>query len=179
MQDVSFRHMSVDVNDPAAFGLPLRIQHRESVDSTMFSIQSSKSPIGKKVAHTMLKNTDAVAFPKFDIENGGSINCTPKVYHEEQESRKVVIEVPNLMPEPVSKRLQATKVDAGTQVYQVRSLLKANDLCQYDGCFKQAAGGTCDFRVCCSTGCKRQVCQDHIATKDPEAEDDDFMSRVC
>lgn len=187
MQDVTLRHMSLDVNDPLLSSVPRQMEHRESIDSTMFSIQSSKSPHYSKAHHTMFSNkkADLGGFQKFDLENGESNLSTPKTMQELQSERKVVISVPNLMTEPVSKRKANLKVaDMGTQVYshsqhQLQSDDMFDDLCQFLGCNKVAIGGTCDFRVCFTTGCQRQVCQDHIAPKDPEAEDDEFMTRVC
>ena len=81
-------------------------------------------------------------------------------------------------------------VDASTQVFTQRQagrysnyMLTVAEMCEFDGCMEDAIAGVCDFRVCCSRGCKRQLCgQHHAATvkrgqsEEQEESIDDFSS---
>ena len=48
-----------------------------------------------------------------------------------------------------------------------------------EGCTEIADGGQCDFRVCCSKGCQRQLCAKHMVPDDEDVEDDAFKNKVC
>ena len=85
---------------------------------------------------------------------------------------------------------QRKSVNASTQVFTQGQagrysscLLTVVGTCDFNGCTEDAIAGVCDYRVCCSRGCKRQLCsQHHAATakrgqlEEQEEEIDDFSS---
>ena len=79
-----------------------------------------------------------------------------------------------------------TQRDASTQVFTKDQAARYQgmisfDECEVDGCLNRADAGTCNYRICCSKGCQRNMCALHIVEADPEIDDDAFNkdNRVC
>lgn len=75
-----------------------------------------------------------------------------------------------------------TSRDASTQVQMKKQigLFQLNaTTCDFENCMNQASAGVCDYRVCCSKGCQKNLCDKHIVKPDEDIDDDALGSRVC
>ena len=74
----------------------------------------------------------------------------------------------------------STQVFTRDQAQRYQGMLNF-DGCEVAGCLNRADAGTCNYRICCSKGCQRNMCASHIVEADAEIEDDAFHrdNRVC
>lgn len=97
------------------------------------------------------------------------------------EKEEDVLESIELKPKK-KVQFKTSSRDASTQVLFKKQIGRYSlnaTTCDFENCMEYASAGTCDYRVCCSKGCQRNLCDQHIVKPDEGIDDDALGSRVC
>ena len=71
------------------------------------------------------------------------------------------------------KKLKMKDFGSDLEVSPSKSMLLKSPVpllptCEMDGCNLLAIGGTCEYKVCFTSGCGKQLCKEHTAQVGPE-----------